>query len=1113
MTPTCYVVLINTMGRISIFIAAVWLLFLSYKNGAEAVNANDPDFPPKCTQVYIEVEVSQNCMKQWLNDDQDMAPYLVIRGDRNHTCSLVIKNTAAEGEIVVQVQGYTNGTDYLYVERTKLSDDEYNRGKYIGKAHGNIDQCCLTFPEKLITVEFRGDLTLHVLLVQSSGIPAACPSPKGMTCTARNGTTCPGLVNYSAVISCYNRMDDTECDLECLPSEKCTLANNQVIYQYPDTFLQDPRSAMITYPLDLSSLDFSHNNLTSIASGAFLSMGWTLQQLRFSYNQLIIEETVFENLSELRALYLDHNELRYLTNGLFRGLNKLQILNLEVNDIHVLPEGVFQGLHIVSELVLFDNYLTNIIGVTSLSSLQSVQLSVNDLKVLSPNTFRGLNKLTELYLEDNMLLEIQGQPFDGFQCLKKLWLSTNHLTVLHRNVFRGLHNLTELNLKANELQVIHKDAFKSLTGLVTLQLEHNYLQDLNPGVFRHLGNLEDLIMNHNLFANLTDGLFQNLKNLRVLVLSKNRLAILRTGWFKGLHNLRELELWGNQLSAIETGTFQNLHNLEGLVIRGNMLETLEKATFKGLRNLKKLNLHKNNLHEIQPGVLDDMVNLTSLSLAYNKLSTLPKDFFKNTPRMEFLDLSENQLIDLPLIGHMFQLEKLILQGNTLEQAEQNVFSNLPSTVHVIVNQPEICVCLLNDSNEHCQALNQQSPYLTCQKMLPDTVLVIFMWVGGFGAMFGNLIVLFWRKTQPQEEYQVQKILIGNLALADLLMGMYMVIIASADVHYGDYFPMHAQMWRTGPVCILAGALAITSSEASILLLTVISIDRLIHMKYQMNKYKLRVTSAKFASLAVWLFALLISSLASSQANGNPDVYQASHVCVGLPLAQKPLHDQTATRYNKTEDIMYSVEEYSYWDVGNEEIYTIQDNKPGMYLSMAVFLVLNPLCCIIIAGCYIDIVITVFRSVGHMRRQRHIRHETRMTIKVFAIVATDLCCWCPIILTSILVQADVVIVAPRTFVWIVTFILPINSVINPYLYTLGNVIADRLPKAHGTINSRATCTTTIIDRPRPDPISHVNQPSPDENQPSPDENHPGPDEESDNTKLILNKRLVVMETSL
>ena len=76
-----------------------------------------------------------------------------------------------------------------------------------------------------------------------------------------------------------------------------------------------------------------------------------------------------------------------------------------------------------------------------------------------------------------------------------------------------------------------------------------------------------------------------------------------------------------------------------------------------------------------------------------------------------------------------------------------------------------------------------------------------MWLIGINALGGNVFVLCWRKikhgknkvgSRKSDTNLVQSFLLSNLAMSDLLMGIYMLLIASADIYFGDNFPMQAE---------------------------------------------------------------------------------------------------------------------------------------------------------------------------------------------------------------------------------------------------------------------------------------------------------------------------------
>lgn len=56
-----------------------------------------------------------------------------------------------------------------------------------------------------------------------------------------------------------------------------------------------------------------------------------------------------------------------------------------------------------------------------------------------------------------------------------------------------------------------------------------------------------------------------------------------------------------------------------------------------------------------------------------------------------------------------------------------------------------------------------------------------------------------------------------------------------------------------------------------------------------------------------------------------------------------------------------------------------------------------------------------------------------SFRFFFIVLTDVCCWSPIIVLKFLVFYDMEI-SSDVYLWLIIFVLPLNSALNPFLYT-------------------------------------------------------------------------------
>ena len=176
------------------------------------------------------------------------------------------------------------------------------------------------------------------------------------------------------------------------------------------------------------------------------------------------------------------------------------------------------------------------------------------------------------------------------------------------------------------------------------------------------------------------------------------------------------------------------------------------------------------------------------------------------------------------------------------------------------------------------------------------------WIFGFCALFANLFVFIWGcqkvKSQSVNEKLVKQILfITNLAIADFLMGLYLIVIASVDQHYNQYFPSYAEHWRSSIFCKFAGFLSVLSSEASFLFITLIAVDRLwlfrkaviVHKIFGKKKHEFGKMKQSVLSVIVWISAFVLS-IATTIFN-NDELYQFSDVCIGLPLVRNRTYER------------------------------------------------------------------------------------------------------------------------------------------------------------------------------------------------------------------------------
>ena len=212
------------------------------------------------------------------------------------------------------------------------------------------------------------------------------------------------------------------------------------------------------------------------------------------------------------------------------------------------------------------------------------------------------------------------------------------------------------------------------------------------------------------------------------------------------------------------------------------------------------------------------------------INRLRRDMFYGMPVLHHLKLQSNEVDDLAL--DTFELLTNLYELNT----DDYKFC-------CIAKQASICT-------------PEADEFSSCEDLLANRALQISIWVLGFLAFTGNLFVMIWRAVK--EKFKVSSFFIFNLGASDFLMGVYLIIIASADVHYRGRYIMYARAWRNSSLCTLAGVLATLSSEASVYMLSVITLDRVIALVFPFKFGLLRLGHAKVIVAFGWIIAFVIS---------------------------------------------------------------------------------------------------------------------------------------------------------------------------------------------------------------------------------------------------------------
>lgn len=478
--------------------------------------------------------------------------------------------------------------------------------------------------------------------------------------------------------------------------------------------------------------------------------------------------------------------------------------------------------------------------------------------------------------------------------------------------------------------------------------------DMQKVDFNHLSSLAELILKYNDITELPAKKFINLRNLYKLDLSNNKIHFIAKSAFEGLKNLRLLYLENNPtITVIESEAFYGLTSIEDLKLTNLRLNTLRKNTFWGMSRLKTLNISNNKILQVENGAFLGLHSVT------------------------MLDMTDNNIADF----------------------SHHMFVGMKSLEYLYSDSFKFC-CVAANQIPFNNCWPRADEISSCEDLMSSPLQRSFLWVLGIIALIANLFVVLWR-IRIKDFNRVSSLLIISLGFADLLMGIYLLIIAIVDVYYRGYYIELSDYWRKSTLCKICGVLSTVSSEVSVFTLVFITLDRLITLSFPFSNYKFTI-SLTYKIIAIsWAVALLIAALPLIiYPYFFGEFYARSGVCLALHITSQ--------------------------------------KAAGWEYSVAIFFCINFIAFLVIFSGYLYMYLSIRKSYRALNRlnARQAR-ENKIARQMALIVITNSLCWFPIILMGLMAMAGVKVTG-EVYSWIAVFILPLNSATNPIIYTIASL---------------------------------------------------------------------------
>ncbi|KAM6173008.1 leucine-rich repeat-containing G-protein coupled receptor 4 isoform 2-T2 [Erethizon dorsatum] len=647
-------------------------------------------------------------------------------------------------------------------------------------------------------------------------------------------------------------------------------------------------------------VDCAGRALAAVPAG----LGVFTRALQLAGNDLsFIHPKALSGLKELRVLTLQNNQLRTVPSQAMRGLSALQSLRLDANHITSVPEDSFEGLVQLRHLWLDDNSLTEVPvrPLSNLPTLQALTLALNNISSIPDFAFTNLSSLVVLHLHNNKIRRLSQHCFDGLDNLETLDLNYNNLEEFPEAI-KALPSLKELGFHSNSISVIPDGAFSGNPLLRTIHFYDNPLSFVGNSAFHNLSDLHSLVIRG---ASMVRN-FPNLMgtvHLEGLTLTGTRIGSIPHSLCMEQRVLRTLDLSYNNIRDLPS--FNGCHALEEISLQRNQIYQIKEGTFQGLVSLRILDLSRNRIHEIHSSAFAKLGAITNLDVSFNALMSFPTEGLNGLNQLKLVGnfelkeaLAPKDFANLRSLSVPYAYQCCAFWGcdsyaslHTEDSSLQDHGAGEEKGAAGVGNGTGS-----TERQEHSQIIIHCTPptgaFKPCEYLLGSWMIRLTVWFIFLVALLANLLVIvttFASGAAPSSS----KLLVGLIAVSNLLMGVYTGVLTFLDAVSWGRFADFGIWWETGSGCRVAGFLGVFSSESAVFLLTLAAVERSLSAKDPTRSRKSRRRSWVRVRVASGL-AFLGAAVAGCVPLSRGGAFSVSPLCLPFPTGEVPALGFTAT---------------------------------------------------------------------------------------------------------------------------------------------------------------------------------------------------------------------------
>ena len=371
-------------------------------------------------------------------------------------------------------------------------------------------------------------------------------------------------------------------------------------------------------------------------------------------------------------------------------------------------------------------------------------------------------------------------------------------------------------------------------------------------------------------------------------------------------------------------------------------------------------------------------------------------------------------------------------------------------------------CDDNSDETNCPSASRiLSIFSSDTEMIANLAIKSAFWIIGLVVMVGNSYVIITtiallKKKQTLEGIRFQHFIILNISIADFIMGIYLITIASFDASFSGIYGTVDREWRSSLRCSIIGSLAVISSETTCFLMVVLTGFRLKNITKAVESLNASLLPWKICLASTWIFSLFLGivpllpqtsqyflysfSYTSSLRNGTWYADKLEQFACRIAALSNTTITFDGNKFRSVETFVagslpYNASMSLIGYYGETSVcmprFFVAYGKSSWEFVLAI-ITLNFLCFVFIAVSYFIIYKHSTSSSAKLRTNKPTNQATRMQKRISRIIATDFCCWIPIcIMTYVRLAVEF---SDIVYQISAVLLLPINSALNPLLFS-------------------------------------------------------------------------------